>query len=947
MKTKSFIINLLLILLSSNFLFGSESIRQIEKAIQQANAKWTPRENWVSKLSREEQQRLCGTFTDPPIDGEDRFLELQMAKTFPASFDWRDNNGNWVTPVRNQASCGSCWDFSALAQIESWWNIYFDYPDSNIDLSEQYILSCADVGGCDGSNVHRVLEYAISQNIPYEEFMPYEANDQIPCDSLKTGWETDAVSIPGWGYITLEEASVNNIKNALLHHPLSVSYDVYSDFMSYGGGVYEHVSGEYEGGHAVLLVGWNDDEESWIIKNSWGPDWGENGYFRIKWGECNIGKYVPYIYDEMTGNSSLTFDQDSISIELQAGSYQIETLSINNTGANSIELYTYDSQSPIIFHPTTYKAQSNFCWWCGLSDLNGYGDHWLQYLQTPQINLESSTSPKLNFKSKWSIEKPDGGVSPWDGWDGWNVWISTDNGQNFEVITPMYPDYTCQSLWAFGEPEQGWNMGTGIAGWAGYSNHWEDVEFDLSPYIGNTVIIRFALASDLAYSSADDQTLNGVFVGDICVIDNNDIIFADSADVDTEMQVSGWGNIPNEWLDVQIDNNIINPGNTMNLNLEFSAPVNSGKYVGNLSFLSNDTSTVFQNIPVNMNVTPTDNDISVDNIIISGFVVNPLIKNPIGANVRNNGSTEKTNIEVILTSITTGQNASTVIDQIAPGDVQQVWFNPPWLDELNDVEFSVSANITDDISVNNQSNISCTIDYLIDDFEIFNNFWTLDDGWKFTINNPYQGIYSMNFQQDSSETSCAYYNKEINIANNDLKFQLVAKNIENQTTSLLYIDLSYDNENWILSDSIFISGTEWTNHTIDFSTDNSYEYVYFRLRCLETNGISIDNLFVFPTEVTDIDDHASQTPDKFGISSIYPNPFNPKANISFQVAKPAFIKLNIYNLKGELIKTLIDKFYNKGYYTVDFSGNDLSSGIYFCQFITNNFIETKKMMLVK
>jgi C1A family cysteine protease len=951
MKFKIFIINLLLLTILLPTLTASDSIEQLNKIIQQKHAKWTPQESWVTKLSKEERLQLCGAFTEPPIDGEERFIELPMTKSLPASFDWRNNNGNWVTPVRSQGSCGSCWDFSAIAQIEAWWNITNNLPGSKINLSEQYILSCANVGGCDGSNVYRVLQFAQSHPIPHEQYLTYKADDEYPCDSLKTGWETDAVTIPGWGFITLEDASVNNIKNALLHHPVSVSYDVYTDFMSYGSGIYEHVSGDYEAGHAVLIVGWNDDDECWIVKNSWGTNWGENGYFRIKWGQCNMGKHIPYIYDEMTGYSSLAFDHDSISIEIQAGSNQIETISVENTGSNSIELYTTDSQSPVMFHPTTYKAQSNYCWWCGSSDLNGYANHWLQYLQTPPIDLQTSTSPKLNFKAKWSIEGTGGTTTPWDGWDGWNVFISTDNGANYDVLTPVYPEYTCQSLWAFGEPEQGWDMGPGIAGWAGYSNHWEDIEFDLSAYSGNNIIIRFAFASDKGFSSEDDQSVNGLFIEDICVSDNNITIFADSAYTDTEMEVFGWGDIANEWLDVQIDNNIIPSGNTIDLNLEFNAPLNSGNYSGSLGFLSNDTNTVFNEIPVYMTVVPADNDISVDNIILSGFVVNPLLKNPIGANIRNNGITEKTNIEVTLTSNTTGHTTSETIELIDPGEVKRVWFNPSWLGELSDVDFSVSTNISDDISINNHNNISCTVYYLIDNFEVFNNFWTMDESWDFTTNNPYQGIYSIMFQYISSDTSCAYYKKGINIKNNDLEFQLEVKNSGERATSKLFIDLSYDYENWILSDSISVSGTEWKNHSIEFSPDYSQEYAYFRLRGSNINSpniITIDNLFVYPKETTNIyDEIISHTPDKFGISSIYPNPFNPKTNISFQVAKSAFINMKIYNLRGEVIKTLVDKFYNAGYYTVDFTGKDLPSGIYFCQFNANDFFETKKMMLVK
>jgi hypothetical protein len=72
---------------------------------------------------------------------------------------------------------------------------------------------------------------------------------------------------------------------------------VYGDFYSYTGGVYEHVYGEELGGHLVTLVGWDDSNSCWICKNSWGEDWGEDGWFRIKYSECDIEQDTAYLVD--------------------------------------------------------------------------------------------------------------------------------------------------------------------------------------------------------------------------------------------------------------------------------------------------------------------------------------------------------------------------------------------------------------------------------------------------------------------------------------------------------------------------------------------------------------------------------------------------------------------------------------------------------------------------
>ena len=103
------------------------------------------------------------------------------------------------------------------------------------------------------------------------------------------------MKISGWSWVA---NNVTDIKESLDNGPVPCGMGVYEDFMYYTGGVYEYTGGEdYLGGHAVLIVGWDDDpvdapgKSCWIVKNSWGTDWGENGYCRIKMNDaCGIGR---------------------------------------------------------------------------------------------------------------------------------------------------------------------------------------------------------------------------------------------------------------------------------------------------------------------------------------------------------------------------------------------------------------------------------------------------------------------------------------------------------------------------------------------------------------------------------------------------------------------------------------------------------------------------------
>ena len=84
------------------------------------------------------------------------------------------------------------------------------------------------------------------------------------------------------------------MKSELMKGPIDVRYSLYADFFNYKGGIYQHLYGENRGGHMVELVGFGkkEDTEYWIAKNSWGNWWGENGYFRIKIGECGIEEWA-------------------------------------------------------------------------------------------------------------------------------------------------------------------------------------------------------------------------------------------------------------------------------------------------------------------------------------------------------------------------------------------------------------------------------------------------------------------------------------------------------------------------------------------------------------------------------------------------------------------------------------------------------------------------------
>ena len=237
-----------------------------------------------------------------------RFIERETSfykptvYDLPPAWDWRDVNGeDWTTSIRDQLQdkCGSCWAFGALGGLESDYKIWKNDSSLDIDLSEQYILSCSP-GSCNGWYLSNTLNWIRHNGVIPEDCMPYEADDTIPCEAKCGNWREQLFGIKS--YKKLPRGDVNAIKEALINYgPLPATMEVYSDFYpNWNGGVYQQTSDEFVFGHVITIVGFNDNwggenEGYWICKNSWGTEWGENGWFRIAYEECKIENSVYYL----------------------------------------------------------------------------------------------------------------------------------------------------------------------------------------------------------------------------------------------------------------------------------------------------------------------------------------------------------------------------------------------------------------------------------------------------------------------------------------------------------------------------------------------------------------------------------------------------------------------------------------------------------------------------
>ncbi|EAR84061.1 papain family cysteine protease (macronuclear) [Tetrahymena thermophila SB210] len=202
-------------------------------------------------------------------------------------------NINWVTEekvtdVKNQGSCGSCWTFSATGAVESAL-IIAGKAERSINLSEQQLVDCCtaeyDNAGCNGGNKDQAFRYIESNPITTEANYPYKAVNQ-KCNTQKAAL-TPNYTISNYKQVN---ASTNDLAEALKIQPIAISVDA-SNWSFYTGGIFSNCNNTTHN-HAVLLVGFQND--AWIVKNSWGTTWGENGYIRLKNGNtCGLAN-VPY-----------------------------------------------------------------------------------------------------------------------------------------------------------------------------------------------------------------------------------------------------------------------------------------------------------------------------------------------------------------------------------------------------------------------------------------------------------------------------------------------------------------------------------------------------------------------------------------------------------------------------------------------------------------------------
>jgi cathepsin L len=273
------------------FLKNKWEIEDHNKLYYQGNVSYFKAINYFSDMTQEELALWKGDIMDESSVDYEETVIIKPNGPVAEQMDWRTKGA--VTPVKNQGQCGSCYAFSVTGALEGQ---HFIKNGKLVSMSEQQILDCLSEGGCNGGNKDSVFTYiARNGGIDSESFYPYKARKGTKCL-----FDKNQVVATDKGYRSLAKGETN-LQNAVAKvGPISVSIYVANSFFHYADGVYDEPNcHEPDHNHAVLVVGYGtlNGHDYWLVKNSWGTNWGVQGYIRMarnKNNQCSIASYGIY-----------------------------------------------------------------------------------------------------------------------------------------------------------------------------------------------------------------------------------------------------------------------------------------------------------------------------------------------------------------------------------------------------------------------------------------------------------------------------------------------------------------------------------------------------------------------------------------------------------------------------------------------------------------------------
>jgi hypothetical protein len=364
---------------------------------------WIKGETLISKRYFENKNKIFGNKLTTP-EGTLHYLKNKGDQ----KIDWRNVDGqNWLTPVSDQGECGSCVAFASIAVLEGQYAISHQLSWLKPQFSQQMLFDCGK-GSC---NVGWLPEWATYQlksaGTVDLACAPYTLgasgkNEMCLENYCKNQNERSIKILSSSTPSTKFGGSDKKVKEALLKGPLLTTLNAREDFLFYKGGIYKTKNSKKAGGHAVALVGFDDSKKAWLIKNSWGTSWGENGFGWVSYDDPSGVGNLTWKYEVEETKNQLDF------VDVPNGTFLSGNVSINfNQNGEDSDIYLQISQGE---NTSFVKCESSVNS-CHINTL-GFSDG--KY----EINLKKNelrsyskiiyiTNQKSDLKLNWGIKNPE------------------------------------------------------------------------------------------------------------------------------------------------------------------------------------------------------------------------------------------------------------------------------------------------------------------------------------------------------------------------------------------------------------------------------------------------------------------------------------------------------------------------------------------------------------
>lgn len=272
-----------------------DNVRRITEFNQNSKSLFLRMNHFGDMTNTEFRAQMNGYFSSSGKTKDSATFLTPNYAVIPDNVDWREHG--YVSDVKNQGQCGSCWAFSTTGALEGQ---NFRKTGKMVTLSEQNLVDCSGTygnQGCNGGLMDNAFKYVKANGgIDTEESYPYEGVQK------KCRFQKENIGAEDTGFVDIEEGDEEALKNATATvGPISVAIDAsHYSFQFYHSGVYDEVQcSSSQLDHGVLVVGYGtyNNQDYWLVKNSWGTGWGLNGYVRMsrnKNNQCGIASSASY-----------------------------------------------------------------------------------------------------------------------------------------------------------------------------------------------------------------------------------------------------------------------------------------------------------------------------------------------------------------------------------------------------------------------------------------------------------------------------------------------------------------------------------------------------------------------------------------------------------------------------------------------------------------------------